>query len=73
MASCVTFWTLSCLLLLAFEAVAQEVLAYTTMGWDGLLLGRMFVSASQVVSASFLSRHSFLTDFAEVPPDVFFT
>ena len=28
-----SFWTLSSLLLLAFEAVAQEVVAYSIMGW----------------------------------------
>ena len=61
-----TFWTLSSLLLLAFEAVAQEVVAYSIMGRTApvLTLHRMFVSPPQVVPASFFRRPSFLTDLA---------
>ena len=33
MALSATFWTLSSLLLLAFEAVAQEVVVYSIMEW----------------------------------------
>ena len=60
-----TFWTLSSLLLLAFEAVAQEVVAYSMMGRTAMYtLRSMFVSLPQFVPASFSVRPSFLIDLA---------
>ena len=65
MALSATFWTLSSLLLLAFEVIAQEaVILHNGMDCSCVDPSQDFCVSSQVVPASYFRRPSFLTDLA---------